>query len=121
MSHISKYDKKVNDIKKFLSIAIALGHEVKEVEEVGMFGGQRVEAVAQVHLKDWRYPLAVDKKGAIHYDHFGSAPNTMDHLGELYGNYSLSRTIDLIPFDEVESYHVEEMEDGNKKLVMEYE
>jgi hypothetical protein len=120
MSHITQYGKKVNDVDKFCQIAKEKGHEVNAVTEVRMFGSQRVEAVASVLLKDWRYPLAVDKQGAIFYDHFGSPSNSMRHLGELYQDYSLSRTLDIIPFDEVEGYHVEELKNGDKKLVLEY-
>ena len=120
MSHITKHSIKVNDVSHFLAIAQELGHQFILATEVQMFGSQRVQAVAQVLLKDWKYPIAIDKDGSIYYDHFGSAPNSMRHFGELFQEYNCRRTEQLIPVDEVESYWFEEMENGDKKLVMEY-
>jgi hypothetical protein len=120
MSHVTKHKNKVNNVSQFLAIAEDLGHTVTLTTEVKMYGSQKVDAVGQVLLKDWRYPVAVDKDGGIYYDHFGSAPNSMRHFGELFQEYNCRRTEQLIPVDEVESYYFQELENGDKKLVLEY-
>jgi len=120
MSHITKHPTKVRDITLLAHVAAKLNNAVRATEEVKMFGSQKVEAVLQVRLKGWRYPIAIDKDGNIHYDHFGSQPNTMKHLGELLQAYNVERTEAIIPFDEVESYHTETLQNGDVKMVLEY-
>ena len=120
MSHITKHGQRVNDINKFCDVAEEQGHKFTLTTEVRMFGSQRVEAVAQVELKGWRYAIAIDKDGSVYYDHFGSKPNSMRYLGELYQEYNVRRTETIIPFDQVESYHMEDLPNGDRKMVLEY-
>lgn len=120
MSHITKYGKRVNDISKFCDVAESMGHKFLLTSEVKMFGSQRVEAVAQVNLKEWKIPIAIDAQGTLYYDHWGSPPNSMRHLGELFQEYNIQRTLDIAPMDEVEGYHMEDLPNGDKKMVLEY-
>jgi hypothetical protein len=120
MSHITKHPTKVRDITMLAFVAAKLNNAVQATEEVKMFGSQKVEAVLQVKLKGWRYPIAIDKDGNIHYDHFGSDTDTMKYLGELLQAYNVGRTEAIIPFDQVESYNTETLENGDIKMVLEY-
>jgi len=121
MSHNSEYGQKVNDPNKFRNICRKYGHEVIEANRVHLYGNNYVDCAFAVHLKGWKYPIAISAEGQVYYDHWGSAPETMGHLGEVFQAYDLARTVDIIPLDEVQNYFIETLPNGDKKLIMEYE
>jgi hypothetical protein len=125
MSHTTTYKQKVTDISRFCRIASELGHNVKMAENgnyltVNHYGGNAVRSAAEVHLSDWRYPLAVTATGEIMYDHFGSAPNTIEHLGRLLQSYNESIVMDNLPFDQLQDFNKETLENGDIQLVVNY-
>ena len=122
MSHISTYKVKVKDVATLLVVAKAQGHNVKMGDQiVQQFGSNRVEAIASVHLKDWRYPVAVTNQGELKYDHFGSKPNTMPYLGSLVQRYNEEVIMNNVNYADVTNSYKEKMKNGDVKLVFEYD
>jgi len=119
MSHITQYNERVKDIKTFLEVAPLHG-KLTMVESVKMFGSQTQDAVCQVELPGWRYPVAISKDGSVYYDHFGSQPNTMEKLGGMLQDYNEQATAKVVPYDRVNNHYTEQLENGDRKLVLEY-
>lgn len=119
MSHITKYDERVTDLQTFMQVAPLHG-ELTMTETVQMFGSQSVNAVCQVKLPGWRYAVAIDKDGAIYYDHFGSEYNSFDKLGEMLQDYNQQATEKVVPYDRVNNHYTEMLDNGDRKLVLEY-
>ena len=92
MSHTTTYEQKVTDVPLFAQVCEKLGHKVKLADStnmtVGHFGGNTVaNCAAEVHMQGWKYPIAVKEDGSLLYDHWGSKPNTMNHLKKAMQNY----------------------------------
>jgi len=121
MSHISTYTVKIKNLDLFLNCASAKGHEViKGLQVVKQFGANHVDAVASVKLTGWRYPIAITETGEIKYDHFGSAPNSMERLGELCQRYNEEVITSNIDYSKVQNFFKEQDKEENLKLVFEY-
>lgn len=123
MSHTTTYQHVVTNVKTFCEAARAKGYKViEEGVEVSLYGSNKVSnAVASIHIPGWRYQIAITQKGELMYDHFGSAHGTMEKLHELMQDYNVAVTLDGIPMDIVQSYQLEELENGDKEIVLEYE
>ena len=122
MSHISTYAGcKILNIPTLLVIAKAKGYEVINGQQiVKQFGSNQVECVASVMLPGWRYPIAITSEGELKYDHFGSAPNTMELLGGLVQRYN-EEVISLnIDYSQVQNFYKEKLPHGSLKMVFEY-
>jgi len=122
MSHTATYAQKVTDINLFCQTASELGHKVEiakqgETLTVPLFGSNSVpDAVAKVHLKDWCYPIAINNKGEILYDHWGSKANTIEHLGKALQTYNHKLVIGNIDYTQI--VHEKSVEDKDGNIVM---
>ena len=127
MSHTSTYAVKIKDVDLLFKTALVMGHKVdfvntEQEQEVHFFGSNSAQAVMAIKIDGWKYPIAVNKNGEVLYDHWGSAPNTMEKLGELLQKYSTDLIINNLPMDIVKNYYGEQIEKtGEYKLVLEYE
>jgi len=122
MSHISTYQHIITKVDLFCQLAEDLGYTVQRGAEiqVTMFGSNSVEdAVAAIHINGWKYPLAINKAGAILYDHWGSESGSMERLHKLMQTYNEDAIITDIPLDIVENYYTEQIPNGDRKLVLE--
>jgi hypothetical protein len=118
MSHTTIYDHKVTNVPLFLTVARGLGHKVSKTNTVHHYGSTVVnDAVASVHLKGWRYPLAVTKDGEIHYDHWGSAPKTIEHLGTLMQEYYTELVRTNIPHEDIQYSNVVTDETNGDRVI----
>jgi len=125
MSHTTTYKQKITDISRFCAIAIDHGHKAKIAENgsyltVQHYGSNAVKSAAEIHLLGWRYPLAVTASGEIMYDHFGSASHTINQLGKLLQSYNESVVMDNLPFDKLQDFNKETLENGDIQLVVNY-
>ena len=125
MSHTTTMKQKVTDLPLFCAIAAGLGHKVKQAEQgktftVSHFGSNSVEAKAEVHLKDWKYPLAVTETGEIMYDHWGSKHNTIQYLGETLQEYNQELISNNIPYDQLENWSTKKVANGDVVITLEY-
>lgn len=124
MSHTATYDKIITNIKTFCNVASKLGHKVKlaptgQTIKIQQYGQNWVnDAVAEVHLDGWRFPLAIKESGEILYDHWGSAAKTMDHLGEVLQEYNHQLISDNIDYTEVDMVNVTVKDNGEKVITM---
>lgn len=110
MSHTSTYAVKIKDIDLLCKNAINMGHQVVFVDiekerDVCFFGSNSVKAIASIHINGWRYPIAINSKGELLYDHFGSESNTMERLGALIQAYSIELVTNSIPRDKVKHFY----------------
>ena len=122
MSHISTYKAKIQNVSLFLDVCKAKGHDVLQGEQiVQQFGSNRIEAVGSVLIPGWRYRIAITSDGELKYDHFGSQANTMETLGKTIQEYNETALIAEIPHEEIAHYYSEDLADGSRKLVFEYE
>lgn len=122
MSHTTKHKEKVSDRKLFCDLAEKLGYKITESLSGGvkLYGSNIVKDAIAIHIEGWEYPLAITEDGTIHYDHFGSQHGTMEKLQDLMCSYNEQVTLKNIPMDQVQNYYFETMDDGSRKLVMEY-
>jgi len=121
MSHTTVHKEKVSDTNLFLDIAEQMGYKVvRDKGKVNLYGSNSVEDAVSVHIEGWGIPLAIDKNGNVHYDHFGSQYGTMEKLHSLMTNYNEQVVVKNIPMDTVTGYYFETQEDGTRQLVMEY-
>ena len=135
MSHTTTYAQKVKDVEVFCSVCEELGHKVKranpgETITVHQFSRNKIaDAVAEVHLNGWKFPLAINAKGEVLYDHWGSkhetiGPNgeictTMDLLGLTMQNYNQRVILQNIDHTKVGNVFTTQ-KDGNLEIVLEY-
>ena len=123
MSHISTYKHVVSNVKLFCDLAREKGYNVITGEglDVKLFGSQVVkDCKAAINVKGWKYAVAINQRGEILYDHFGSESGSMENLHGLMQNYNQAAIIQQMPMDIVDSYHVTEDKDGNRELILEY-
>lgn len=135
MSHTTRYAQKVTDVETFCTICKELGHRVKylggKAFAVKHYGHNSVNnAIAEVHLKGWAYPLAISPDGSIRYDHFGSdrtviGPygeecSTMDLLGLTLQKYNSSVVLKNIDYTEIEGVFTEKDTNGDILITLEY-
>ena len=121
MSHTSKYAGKITDAEKFCEVAKAKGYDVRLGEHVvDLYGSNNVKAVASVLIDGWRYRVAINEKGEMLYDHFGSQSGTMELMGGLVQDYNEALTMPAIPYDELEDWQTVTLDNGDKKLILEY-
>jgi hypothetical protein len=126
MSHTTTYGQIITDIKRFCEVAKKRGHKVRIAEngktiQVQQYGQNWVsDAVAEVHLKDWRFPLAIKENGEIMYDHWGSKYNTMDYLGETLQAYNQELISSNIPFDQIGNWTTKKVANGDVVITLEY-
>ena len=126
MSHTTTYQHKVKDVDLFCKIATERGHEVMVANQgqtitVQQYGQNWVnDAIAQVHLKGWRFPLAIKKNGEIMYDHWGSKANTMEELGKTLQEYNSQLISKNIQWDQVENWTTKKVANGDTIITLEY-
>lgn len=122
MSHISKYAKTITKVNLFCQLARDAGYKVvQEGVDVSMFGGNVVkDAVASIHIAGWKYKIAINQEGEIMYDHWGSEVDSMEKLHALTQKYNEEAIIQDIPLDIVENYYTEQLQNGDRKLILEY-
>jgi hypothetical protein len=110
MSHTSTYEVKIKDVDLLCKNAMNMGHQVVFVDltkehDVHFFGSNSVKAIASIHIQGWRYPIAINSKGELLYDHFGSESNTMKRLGKLIQAYNIDLITNSIPRDKVKHFY----------------
>ncbi len=122
MSHISTYQHVVSNVKLFCQLARDKGYKViEEGQEVSLYGSQSVKnAQASIHITGWEYAIAINQKGQIQYDHFGSEAGSMENLHCLMQDYNEQAIIQEIPMDMVENYYTIQNKDGSRELILEY-
>lgn len=126
MSHTSIMQDKITNINLFCRIAKDGGHEVKQAAKgtlmrVNHYGSNGVDnAVAEVKLKDWRYPLAITEDGSIMYDHFGSAPASMQTFRDTKQQYNKELIESGIPFDQLSNWTTKKVANGDIIIELEY-
>jgi hypothetical protein len=126
MSHTTTYAEIVTDIDRFCNAASKLGHKVKQAEAgktitVKQYGANWVnDAVAEVHLKGWRFPIAIKANGEIKYDHWGSKAETMQHLGDTLQEYRKELITENIPWDQVSNHFETVKNNGDVVITLEY-
>lgn len=123
MSHVSVYKTIIKDVPLLCNLANDLySYKVREESHsVNFWGRLNTKAIASIHIKGWKYPIAITKEGEIHYDHFGSEPNTMSKLGTLLQEYCVSLITNKIPTDKVKSFYSTKTKDtGDYLLTLEF-
>ena len=122
MSHISTYEHSVTKVNLFCQLARDAGYTViEEGIDVSMFGSNTVKnAIASIHIDGWKYRIAIDQKGNILYDHWGSEAGSMEKLHKLMQTYNEEAILQDIPLDIVNNFYTEELENGDRKLILEY-
>lgn len=125
MSHTTTMKQKITNIDLFCKIAASRGHAVKQAKEgqtftVKHYGSNSVNAKAEVHLKDWRYPVAITNTGEIMYDHWGSKYNTIDYLGETIQEYNQELISSNIPYDQLSNWSTKKVANGDVVITLEY-
>lgn len=135
MSHTTTYANKVTDISLFCNVCEELGYDVKykngQAFSVKHYHFNKVDnAVASVKLPGWKYPLAVNNKGEILYDHWGSETWWIDHdgnkiptmevLGRTLQHYNERLIIQNVNYAEVEGSWTENLENGDRKIILQY-
>jgi len=123
MSHTSVFNKvKVSSLKLLQSACEQLGYSFRLVGEgkVRLWQGNVPGAVAAVKLPNWRYEVAVNSKGEILYDHFGSTPDSFKYLGLMTQRYNELATVDAY-VGVAQSVYVEEKPQGYREVIVELE
>lgn len=115
MSHISTYAQKVTDILFFCTVARKRGYKVTQQ----MFSSGSIEKT-KIELPGWRFPITITNEGIVQYDHWGSEAGSMDRLGELFQDYNRQLIEKNIPYDQIFYYSTEDLSNGDKKMVLEY-
>lgn len=121
MSHISKYGHLITNHNLFFQVCKAKGYKViTGKQQVKSFGRNSVEAIGSIQIPGWRYPIALTEKGELQYDHFGSGAGTMEKLAETVQQYNELGTLEVVPWDQITNNYTETLENGDRKLVLEY-
>lgn len=130
MSHTSTMQQKVTNVDLFCQIAERKGHQVKrakngELLTVEHYHGYNTtnnvsDAVAEVKLKDWRYPLAIRSNGEVLYDHFGSKPQSMATFHEVMQDYNQELITSNIPYDQLSNWSTKKVANGDVVITLEY-
>lgn len=121
MSHTSTYKHVITNLTAFVELAIERGYHVKLDTNVQLYGSNVIDnAQASIQIEGWRYPIAINQKGEIQYDHFGSTRDSMDNLHSLMQDYNEKVTLDSIPMDIVDNYSIETLENGDKEVILNY-
>ena len=122
MSHISTHKHSVQKVDVFCKVAEEAGCKVVvNPTEVRMYGSQRVNnAQASISIPGWRYDIAINAKGEILYDHFGSDAGSMENLHSIMQEYNQESILQELPFDQLDSYNVNELRNGDREVVLEY-
>jgi len=125
MSHTTAYEQKVTDVGLFAQVCEKLGHKVKVASGNGLtvnhYGSnQEANCVAEIHMTGWRYPIAVKEDGSLLYDHWGSAPETMNHLKEAMQNYYQNLVMKNIDHTVVKNNYMTAKSNGDVVITLEY-
>ena len=121
MSHISTYSAKITNRKLFLQVCEKKGCTVKTGKQwVNQFGSNAVEAIASIKMPGWRYDIALTEQGELKYDNWGSESISMDTLGQTIQDYNEIGIYQEAPMDKIQNYGVEQMKNGDRKLVLEF-
>lgn len=122
MSHVSTYGQKAKNLNQFKATLEALGIPFKENCDVQQYGRNIVAGAAiGFQIPGWKYEIAVMKDGSILYDHWGSEANTMERLGLLLQKYNEDVIFaEAYGQEGVSNVWVQTLEDGDRKLVIEY-
>lgn len=121
MSHTTTHKEKITDKNLFLDVCKNRGYQVTDkTGSVKLFGSNQVIAVASIEIPGWRYPVALTEDGKLQYDHFGSEPGTMELLGEALQQYNEIATMKEVPFELIANHWIEELPNGDRQLILEY-
>ena len=124
MSHTSTYKQKVSDINVLKQVCDDLGYKMVVFDKptnVSLYGSNQVKAIAAIKLPDWRYDIAVNEKGELFYDNFGSNRQTsMQTLGKVLQSHNEKViTNEFWKTGIGENAYTEQMSGGKIKLVLE--
>lgn len=122
MSHIGTYAHKIKDVSTFKSVCKSKGFKIVENPvTVTMFGRQSITGAALgLSLPDWKYDLAVMPDGEIKYDNWGSESGSMENLGLLLQDYNEEACVEAEGIN-AQYHYTEELENGDRNLIFEYE
>jgi hypothetical protein len=121
MSHTTKYGHLITNIPKFCEVAEGKGYKVNQgLHTVHLYGSNNVKAIASIKIEGWKYAVAIQEDGSLLYDHFGSKAGTMERLGGLMQDYNEVITKPEIPYEDLNSWDTVDLENGDRKLIMEY-
>lgn len=126
MSHTSTMQQLITNATLFCQLAAKNGHSVKLAEKgktfrVNHYGSNSVgDAIAEVKLKDWRYPLAIRANGEVLYDHFGSVPNSMQTFKDQMQEYNQELITKNIPYDQLSNWSTKKVANGDVVITLEY-
>jgi len=92
MSHVATVQLQIRDPQALAEAAAQLGLTVQP-GEARFYDGTRVHGLL-VHLPGWRYPVAIDPHGTLHYDHYQGRwgdPTHLDRLRQAYAEAVTTR------------------------------
>ena len=123
MSHIYTYGKKVTDLTLFAHVCSLKGYSIELGENllVRQFGRNTVKAVAAIKIPGWKYDIAITKDGELKYDNWGAESNSMDKLSQTFQDYYELGTLNEVPWEKVHNHTIETLQNGDRKLVLEFE
>ena len=121
MSHVSTYKELITDIALFCQTVNELGHQaIAGTTTVKQYGSNRVPAVAEIRITGWQYPIALTEEGELKYDHFGSQSGSMEAFQGVLQEYNQRVVVKNMDMTAVDSYYVNELENGNREMILEY-
>jgi len=121
MSHIYDYDANIKDRLLFMEAAKKIGATRINIgaHTITQYGSNTVSCIASCLLPGWKYPIGVDEKGTIKYDHWGSEANSMGVLEDCIQQYWRQGVNQTIDWSLVDNYHEEKLENGDLQIVLE--
>lgn len=126
MSHTSVMQQLITNVDLFCQIAAKNGHSVKQAEKGKTFSVSHWNvnavnnAIASVKLNDWRYPLAITEKGEVLYDHFGSAPQSMQTFRDQMQEYNQELITKNIDYTALSNWTTKKVANGDVVIELEY-
>lgn len=93
MSHIATVAIKLRDLPLLVEVCGQAGVPCElGAREVRLYSGA-VPAAAALHLKGWRYPVAVLADGTVQYDNYDGAWGEKAELDRILRNYAEAVTV----------------------------
>ena len=122
MSHVNEYKAKIANAVKFMEVCESNGASQIRIGEhtFEQYGSNKVDCIASCLLPGWRYRLGVNSQGSILYDHFGSEPNTMDHLWNAVQSYWQQEVLDNVDHTMVADVQTERLANGDIQITCLY-
>lgn len=122
MSHVSKHKSRIKNIDTFRKVC-----EDKDVDirtgnhTISLYGSTKRACVASFKPEKWRYRIAVDDKGDMFYDNFGSQTGSMANLTDLLVDYEKETVLDGFYSQHFQGTHSEWIDEEAGELVLELE